>query len=127
MRGIVASLSSGPPSPPTDCALSAGRSIEFLEERTLLAVQAVTVGNPALYGASANGTSSDPSMSGDGQLVAFQSNAGNLAASVMGSASEGLIGVNLGEVYVRDLTNDTTRLISATPSGVEGNSTRSIP
>ncbi len=102
-------------------------SLEFLEQRTLLAVQAVSLANPALYGASANGTSSVPSISGDGQLVAFQSDAGNLAAGATASVLAQGIGVNFDEIYVRDLTNGSTRLVSANASGVEGNGNSTDP
>ena len=54
-----------------------------------------------------------PSISGDGRFVAFGSFASNL-----------IFGVNTrsySQVYVRDLVNNTTEMISTTPFGQAGN------
>ncbi len=56
--------------------------IEPLETRALLSLQAVSTALPSFYGASADGGSFDPSFSGDGQWVAHESNATNLAPGV---------------------------------------------
>ncbi|MBI2924166.1 MAG: PD40 domain-containing protein [Verrucomicrobia bacterium] len=62
--------------------------------------------------ASGNGASTAPSLSADGHFVAFQSRAANLVANDAN---------NLPDVFVRDLTTDTTTLVSvnaaATGSG----------
>ena len=58
--------------------------VEILEERTLLSLQAVSLADSALFGASADGGSDSPSISADGQLVAFESTADNLVDSPTG-------------------------------------------
>jgi Tol biopolymer transport system component len=57
-----------------------GRPILFesLESRQLLTVAPLTLADPSLAGISAFGDSSTPTMSADGQLIAFQSTADNL-------------------------------------------------
>lgn len=52
--------------------------LESLEPRTLLAVQPVNLADPSTYGLSGSFASSVPSISADGQLVAFVSNADDL-------------------------------------------------
>lgn len=64
-------------------------------------------------GQQANDVAIPPSVSGDGRFVAFGSFASNL-----------IFGVNTNsysQVYVRDLVNNTTGLISSTPFGQAGN------
>src|SRR5438132_608643 len=62
--------------------------VELLEDRTLLSVQPVTLADPSLFGLSPSGTSSQPSISADGQLVVFQSDAANIAANDFNGASD---------------------------------------
>jgi Tol biopolymer transport system component len=64
-------------------------------------------------GQQGNDNAIPPSISGDGRFVAFGSFASNL-----------LVGVNTNgnsQVYVRDLVNNTTTLISSSPLGQPGN------
>ncbi|MFJ4264868.1 S-layer homology domain-containing protein [Paenarthrobacter nicotinovorans] len=67
-------------------------------------------GTPA--GTAGDGNSIGPSISGDGQAIAFTSTAKNL---VDGSAN------GSSDVFVRDMTTQTTRLVSVTTAGVVGN------
>ncbi len=68
----------------------------------------------------ADGDSGVPSLSGDGRLVAFQSMAGNLAVPTRAPGSQ--------NVYVRDLSDNTTRLASVAADNVSpGNSGSSSP
>ena len=62
--------------------------------------------------------SSSQAISADGRYVAFYSYASNLVA---GDTN------NVGDVFVRDLVTETTMLISATSSGVIGNSVSTSP
>ena len=64
----------------------------------------------AVDGSWGNGTSTDPVMTPDGRYVAFISAATNLVA---GDAN------GIADVFVRDLVNGTTRLISTDASGVD--------
>ena len=87
--------------------------IESLEERLFLSVDPLTLSNPAYWGASAAGVSGNSSsLSGDGQLVAFESDAGNLAVNDFNGVQD---------IFVRDMGGGTTTLISATPTGASGN------
>jgi Tol biopolymer transport system component len=63
-------------------------------------------------GAQAKGGSFNPSISGDGRLVAFTSNASNL---VKGDRNDVI------DVFVRDLRTGTTRRVSVGPLGREAN------
>src|SRR5262245_59398819 len=54
--------------------------LERLEERVAPAA-AIDLADPSLYGISGRGPSSHPSISADGQLVAFTSTADNLVAN----------------------------------------------
>ena len=60
-----------------------------------------------------NAFSSGPIWSADGRYVVFTSVASDLA-------SNDLNGIKL-DVYIRDLSNRTTRLVSATSTGASGN------
>ncbi len=73
--------------------------------RTRLVSQ-TTGGDPAV-----GGRSLDPSISGDGRFVLFESYATNLPGS-LGSASQ---------IYLRDLERNRTSLVSKTTGGVPGN------
>ena len=94
-------------------------SLEALEERTLLTLQAVSLANPALFGASADGLSGGPSISADGQLVAFRSSADNLVDNPTSGFNE--------QVYVGDVTGGSTRLVSANAAGAGGNGESTDP
>jgi Tol biopolymer transport system component len=69
-------------------------------------------------GVEGNGFSSEPSISGDGRYVAFQSAASNLVA-----------GDNNGsdDIYVHDTVTATTTRVSVDSAGTEGNSSSSEP
>lgn len=70
-------------------------------------------------GAKGNADSSNPSISENGQFVAFESNATNLDPDDLDGTSD---------IFVRDLVNHTTVLVSrATGSGVKGNAASSLP
>ncbi|MBS1889493.1 MAG: PD40 domain-containing protein [Actinobacteria bacterium] len=69
------------------------------------------------HGAPANGASSEPSVSHDGNLVAFTSTATNLGGPTDGSAA----------VYVRDLTSERTFLVSRSSSGAVADAPASEP
>src|SRR5687768_11656548 len=89
---------------------------EALEERRLFAVGLVTVG---LNGAPANGDSGQASVSADGRYVVFTSFASNL---VEGDTN------GRADVFLRDRTNNTTRLISRNPTTQEiGNNDSNQP
>ena len=69
---------------------------------TITRVSVDSAGNQAL------GSSFDQSMSGDGRFVAFVSGAANL---VPGDTN------NEGDIFVRDLSKNTTTLVSVSSSG----------
>jgi hypothetical protein len=74
-------------------------------------VQRVSVG---AAGVEANAASFEPTLSGDGKVIAFTSYASNLAGTVAGTTN--------ANVYRRDLTSGTNTLVSAvTGTGNEGN------
>ena len=90
---------------------------EALEERRLFAVSLVTAG---LNGAPANGDSGQASVSEDGRYVAFSSFASNL---VEGDTN------GRADIFLRDRSNNTTRLISRNPTTREignGDSTQPV-
>jgi len=63
-------------------------------------------------GTEGNASSSDPSISGDGRYVAFETNASNLVAG----------DTNLvDDIFVRDRANNTTMRVSVSNGGVQGN------
>ena len=62
------------------------------------------------------GASSDPSMSGDGRLVAFVSLSSNLVAGVSGQ-----------QIYVRDRQTGQTTVVSKSSAGIIGDGTSSAP
>ena len=63
-------------------------------------------------GAEGNGSSNEPRISDDGQLVAFQTDATNLFPGD---------GNNETDVLVRDIINNTTEVVSVNNAGTEGN------
>jgi Tol biopolymer transport system component len=75
---------------------------------TTFAVTRVSVGDGS-PGAEANGASTVGSMNATGNIVAFLSAATNLTADTDGNA--------VNDVFVRDIPNDTTTLISVWPDG----------
>ncbi len=94
-------------------------TVEALETRQLLSLQAVSLADSALFGASSDGLSSSPSISADGQLVAFESTADNLVDSATGGYNE--------QVYVGNATGGPARLVSATATGAGGNGDSTDP
>ncbi len=68
-------------------------------------------------GAAANNYSYSPTISDDGRYVAFDSNATNLAANDTDTRAD---------VYVRDLSTDTTTLLSQTTGVVRGQERRVV-
>ena len=70
---------------------------------------------PGISGAAANGSSDTPDVSGDGRVVTFVSTASNLDLADVDSVTD---------VFVRDLADDTTMLISRAngDAGVKGDS-----
>lgn len=86
---------------------------EVLEARCLLTPQLFTL---AETGTSGDGNSMNPQLSRTGKYVAFQSDATNLAIT------NGTDSNTRRDVFVRDLENDQTILISVTKDGKSGNS-----
>jgi Tol biopolymer transport system component len=81
----------------------------FVRDRLLGTTERVSVSSS---GQQANDYSQDPAISADGRFVAFDSAATNLVP----------VGVNgYTNVYVRDLRNGTTELVSASSNGQPGN------
>ena len=89
--------------------------LERLENRLLLAAEAVSLAHSALYGDSGNlGSSSSvssfgPSISADGQLVVFDSYASNLTPTDTNGHTR--------DVFLRDLSRGVTTLISFNRTG----------
>lgn len=69
-------------------------------------------------GVQSNSSSSWSSISYDGRYVVFSSNASNLVASDTNGSSD---------IFIRDLTNNTTELVSSTAAGVQGNGNSTQP
>jgi Tol biopolymer transport system component len=69
-------------------------------------------------GAPGNGDSAYPSLSGDGRVIAFQSNADDLVAGDRNGVAD---------VFVRDLPTRTTRRASVASSGAEGDGQSTSP
>ena len=72
----------------------------------------------ASSGQFANGRSLAPAISGDGQIIAFQSRASNLAAGDSNAADD---------IYVHDRRTAITSLVSVTTNGTVGNAASSDP
>jgi len=87
----------------------------FVRDRTTGVTERVSVGSG---GAQANGASQDPSISGDGRYVAFQSSASNLVASDTNGRAD---------IFVRDRVLLTTERVSIDSSGAEGNLDSFLP
>lgn len=90
---------------------SATTATESLETRALLTISTLSVSIDATTGAE---ISNDPHISRDGRFAVFQSRADDLVSA--GSDSNGF-----QDIFVRNLIDDTTTLISATPEGRAGN------
>jgi Tol biopolymer transport system component len=98
-----------------DAADTNGFSDVFVLDRQLGTAQRVSV---STAGASANGNSSNPVISGDGRYVAFASAASNLLIS--GDSN------NAHDVFVRDLTQNTTTRVNLTSGGLEAIGTSAV-
>ena len=83
-------------------------AFEPFEARMLLAVQPLTLADPAYAGLSAFGDSSTPSMTDDGQLIAFQSLADNLVPNDTNGESD---------VFVYNRTTHAVTLVSVALDG----------
>ena len=84
-------------------------TLEALEQRVLLTVQPVDLAGPSLYGASGMLASSAPSISADGQLVAFASSADNLVPNDADNAPD---------AFVYNRGTGTVTLVSVGPDGM---------
>jgi hypothetical protein len=95
-------------------------SLESLENRSLLAVQPISLAGSSFFGASADGYSSAPSVSNDGQIVAFASTAPNLVPSVTTGYQN--------NIYVRNESTGVVSLVSVNKSGTNAaNAASSFP
>jgi RHS repeat-associated protein len=83
-------------------------TLELLETRTLLSAAPLTLADPSLYGVSGLGASSHPSISADGQLVAFTSTADNLVPNDTD---------HLPDAFVHNRSTGTTTLVSVGTNG----------
>ncbi len=82
--------------------------VELLEDRIVPAVQTFDLADISLYGASGSKDSSAPSISADGQLVAFLSDADNLVPNDSN---------NLNDAFVYNRTTGTVTLVSVGLNG----------
>jgi hypothetical protein len=82
-----------------------------LEERSLLTVLPLTLADPSLNGITGIKESSRPSITADGQLIAFQSNADNLVPNDSNGVSD---------VFVYNRTAGTVTLVTVGPNGFAG-------
>src|SRR5947209_8706701 len=87
--------------------------LEQLEGRTLMSIEPLTLADPSLYGTSGLGASSAPSISIDGQLVAFASDADNLAPNDTDNAPD---------AFVYDRGTGTVTLVSVGRDGTAAGS-----
>jgi len=78
----------------------------------------VTRVSAASDGTEANGASNRPSLSGDGTKIAFNSTATNLVSPATSGVSQ---------VFIKDLNSGAVTLVSATPSGAEGDKASASP
>jgi Tol biopolymer transport system component len=81
----------------------------FVHDRQTAETERVSINSA---GVEANGVSLEPSISGDGRLVAFRSHASNLVADDTNVRSD---------VFVHDRQDGATRRVSANSAGIEGN------
>jgi Tol biopolymer transport system component len=87
----------------------------FVRDRRYQATGRVSVSSAGVEG---NADSYDPSVSADGRFVAFSSDASNLVDGDTNDATD---------VFVRDRRYHTTRRVSVSSAGVEGNSVSYLP
>ena len=85
-----------------------GLTLEALEQRQLLTVQPVGLADPSLTGQSGMLASSAPSISADGQLVAFASSADNLVPNDSD---------NVADAFVYSRATGAVSLVSVGPDG----------
>ncbi len=76
-----------------------------------LLLQQTTLVSRTASGASAKGTSTEAAISGDGNLIAFTSDADNLVVGDTNSASD---------IFLRDVAAQTTILVSKNSAGIQG-------
>lgn len=95
-------------------------SLESLEPRWMLSVQPISLANSAFYGSSGSGASSEPSLSADGQELAFTSSASNLITNDFNGFTN--------DVFVLDQGTGAVRLVSINAAGTSsGNGPSSRP
>ena len=87
----------------------------FVHDRQTGVTSRVSVGSSGNEG---NGDSYEPSISGDGRFVAFQSYASNLVSGDTNSRQD---------IFVHDRQTDTTSRVSVGSSGIQGNSDSEHP
>ena len=85
--------------------------LQPLEERRLLTIAPLTLADPSMYGASATLASSHPSISADGQLIAFESDADDLVPNDTN---------NQPDVFVYNRATSAVSLVSVGPNGQAG-------
>jgi RHS repeat-associated protein len=83
-------------------------ALEALEARTLLSTAPIDLADPSVYGLSGMLASSAPSISADGQLVAFASNADNLVPNDLDGSPD---------AFVFDRSTGVVRVVSVGPDG----------
>jgi Tol biopolymer transport system component len=88
----------------------------YLHNRQTNQIEVVSRDSDASVITEGGGTSSDPSISSDGRLVAFVSLSGNLVTSVNGQ-----------QIYVRDRQTGQTTVVSKSSAGIVGGGTSSAP
>ncbi len=88
-------------------------TVQSLESREMLAAEAITLADPSFYGVSgADESGNHSTFSADGQLIAFESKAGNLTDNDFNGEQD---------IFVLDRSTGSITLASATPEGVSGN------
>lgn len=80
--------------------------------------QTTTLASASSTGAAANSTAYDGSISGDGNFVVFRSSASNLMSGVVPSSEQ---------VFMKDLTDSSVKLISKNASGAMANANTTGP
>ena len=102
--------------PPTWCrATPTARRDVFVRDRQTGTTRRVSVGSGGVQG---NGLSFGPAISADGRFVAFESDATNLVPGDTNDASD---------IFVRDRQTGTTRRVSVSSGGAQGNSEQRRP
>ncbi len=95
--------------------VAGGTGIQQIYVRNI-AAGTTTLASQSTSGAIGNGTAAAPSISADGNLVAFLSSATNLVA-----------GVGHTQIYLRNLNAGTTILVSQTTAGLPGGDFSTLP